>query len=237
MNESKNYLKLVEKERRSIENLLKENLIGYKDSMFKIDNMLKAVTTEIDILKDCHGKDFKNLANELNNAKEPLRKVLEKATIENESILKELERTQRNNRTLIDDYLKNISDNGQAKSQVNLFWSMSNDDLSNTYFNQRSQRSIYFPKVSTALTSSIGDETSIWDIFRNTVSSFQGYKKDAKSKIHREKSESDLVPISRQVKSVTRGGRYKEIKGIDEETNEYAKINEGKLSSLLIWFS
>ena len=121
MNESRNYLKLVEKERRSIENLLKENLIGYKNSMFKIDSVLKAVTTEIEIIKECHGKDFTNLTNELSSAKEPLRKILEKATIENESILKELERTQRNNRTLIDDYLKNISDNGQTKSQVNLF--------------------------------------------------------------------------------------------------------------------
>lgn len=54
MNEHKNYLKLVNNERRIIDQQLKDIQIGYKDSMFKIESVLKTVTKEIEGIKECH---------------------------------------------------------------------------------------------------------------------------------------------------------------------------------------
>lgn len=121
MDDQKRYLKMVEKERRSIEQLFKQNQIEYKDCMFKFQHFMKTVSQELEMISQCHEKDFESLSKDINNAKEPIKRVIERATIESESVLKELERTQKNNRTLIDDYLKNVRDNANTKSQINLF--------------------------------------------------------------------------------------------------------------------
>lgn len=121
MNENKNYLKLIEKEKRAIEQLLKNNSIKYQESMSKIDSAIQVFSKEVDMIRECHQNDFKNLSEDIQNAKDPLKKVLEKMTVESGMILRELDRTQRNNRTLIDDYLKNENNKRNVNSNVNLF--------------------------------------------------------------------------------------------------------------------
>ena len=158
MNESKGFIKLVAKQRGSIEKLMKESTIGYQDAMFKMDVILKTMKLEVEAIKKLHSQDFSNLASEINNTKEPIMRIIERATIENDNIVRELERTQKNNRSLINDYIKNMNDNKNTQSQVNLFWSFPNEDLSSTYYNQRSQNTVYFPRVFS--TSINGDEIS-----------------------------------------------------------------------------
>lgn len=230
MNESKNYIKLMEKQKSSIDKLLKESMIGYKDSMFKIDHVFKTFSKEIELVKKCHGQDFDNLSNAIDNAKEPLKHILERTTKESESIMKELDRTQKNNRSLIDDYLKTVNESSNNNPQVNLFCTMANE-FNSTYYNQPSQRSVYLPQVcGSAMTTSVGgDDTSINDIFRNTVSSFNGYNKsDVKVKLKHTVSASKLG--CRQVKSVNRNDRYKASPR--RTKNNFAdvkeKINEGR---------
>ena len=95
MFESSNFIKMAEKHRRSIEKLLKKNMIGYQDSMSRMDYLIKNVTEELEKIKKEHNVDFTNLANDINKAKEPLKHVLDRATLENDMVLKELERTQK----------------------------------------------------------------------------------------------------------------------------------------------
>lgn len=205
MNESKGFIKLVSKQRGSIEKLMKESVIGYQDTMFKMDIVLKTLKSEVEAIKKLHSQDFSNLATEINNTKEPIIRVIERATHENDNIIRELERTQKNNRSLINDYLKNLSDNKNTQSQVNLFWSFPNEDLSSTYYNQRSQNTVYLPKVFS--TSINGDEISIpnSDVFRNTVTSFQGYKQELKIKMKgRTRGQELRHLVSSEIKSLTR---------------------------------
>lgn len=56
-------------------------------------------------------------------------------------------------------------------------------------------------------TSVTGEDAS--DIFRNTFTSFQNYKKDIKVKLKSQSKMTELVPAIREVKSVTRVDRYK----------------------------
>ena len=121
VNENKNYLKLIEKEKRAIEQLLKNKNIKYQESMQKIEGALKVFNDEVDAIRECHQMDFKNLAEDIQNAKDPLKKVLDKVTVETGMIMRELDRTQRNNRTLIDDYLKNEHSKKNVNPNVNLF--------------------------------------------------------------------------------------------------------------------
>lgn len=161
MHESKNFIKLATKQRHHIEKLLNDNLIGYHDNMYRMDSLMKLFQNEVEVIKKCHGQDFATLTTEINSTKDPIKKVIERATIENDNIIKELERTQKNNRTLINEYLKNVGENKNTQSQVNLFCSVSSEEMNSTYYNQKSQRTVYFPKVFSAMTSTMaGDETS-----------------------------------------------------------------------------
>jgi hypothetical protein len=209
VNENKNYLKLIEKEKRTIEQLLQNNNIKYQESMSKINSALKFFTKEVDVIRKCYHKDFKNLSEDIQNAKDPLKKVLDKVTVESGMIMRELDRTQRNNRTLIDDYLKIESNKNNVNSNVNLFWSISNEDLSASNFPQRSMQWVNFPRVcpSVMTTSVTGEDAS--DMFRNTFTSFQNYKKDIKVKLKNQSRLAELVPAIREVRSVTRVDRYK----------------------------
>jgi len=132
--------------------------------------------------------------------------MIQKVIFENEMMTRELERTQKNNRTLIEDYIKSGENSQHTRSQVNLFCSMSNDDLTSSYIPQKTQGSMFFPKVgNSALKSSI-NEDEVSDIFRNTVSSFQGYKREVKAMLRRNTQGGDPITISREVRSVTRYG-------------------------------
>ena len=224
MFESKNFIKMTERHKYSINELLQKNMIGYQDAMAKMDRTLKHVGDQLSLLKKDHEQDVTNLATDINNAKEPLKHVLERATIENNMVLQELERTQKNNRTLIDDYLKNMSEGQPTQSQVNLFCSMSQDDLSTSKYMMKSHHNL--PRVTSVLTTSAGgdDVTSMNDIiFRNTVSSFQGYKNDFKSKASVGSKLRKLT--SQEVKSVTRGSdRY--APGYIFKNNEFLEAND-----------
>lgn len=229
MFENSNFMKMSEKHRKKIEEMISKNMITYQDYMNKIEHLIKNVTMELESIKDSHSQDFNQLANELNTAKEPLKHILEKAKIENEMILKELDRTQKNNRTLVNDYLRSsISNENQvAQSQVNLFCSMTQEDFGNSGIMRKSQYT--FPRVCSVLTTSAtGDDASINDIFRNTVSSFTGYKKDLRLRVGNSSKLRNIT--SHEVKSLTRDtDRYGVRKDVANDfIDENDKIKECK---------
>ena len=145
--------------------------------------------------------------------------------------LKNLRGLKNNNRALINDYLSNVNEHNNSHSQINLYCSMPNEELTSTKHMRQTYTNL--PRVTSVLTTSAtGDDTSVNDIFRTTMSSFSGNKKDVRVRIGNSGRLRNLT--SQEVKSVTRDNdEHRLNKDVyNDFIDENEKIKEGKPDSI-----
>ena len=108
---------------------------------------------------------------------------------------------------------------------------MPNEELTSTKHMRQTYTNL--PRVTSVLTTSAtGDDTSVNDIFRTTMSSFSGNKKDVRVRIGNSGRLRNLT--SQEVKSVTRDNdEHRLNKDVyNDFIDENEKIKEGKPDSI-----